>query len=144
MAGSVLLLAAGTARQAREEPVIETHEASPTAPAPPSTPARLVSESDTSATFDVDARAPGRLVFLNTYYPGWRATVDGHSAPIEPANVAFDSIPIQAGSHRVRFYYHPTSVIVGAVLSVVALLLTALCLLLGRSSSLRPRRPSGS
>ena len=129
LVGSVLLLAAGTARQARDEPVIETRQPSPAGSAPPATPARLVTNSDTAMAFDVSARAPGRFVFLNTYYPGWRATVDGRAVSIAPANVAFDSIPIPAGSHRVRFFYHPTSVVVGGVISIVAVVIALVCLL---------------
>lgn len=140
MVGSVLLLAAGSARQALQEPVIETRQPSPTGPAQPSTPAHLVSQSDTAMAFDVDAGAPGQFVFLNTYYPGWQATVDGRSVPIAPANVAFDAVPIPAGAHRVRFSYHPTSVVVGGVISIVALVVTVLCLL--PLSFLRRRRPS--
>ncbi len=129
MVGSVLLLAAGSARQALQEPVIETRQQPPAGSGPPSTPARLVSKSDTAMMFDVDATAPGRFVFLNTYYPGWQATVDGRAVPIAPANVAFDSIPIPAGSHRVRFSYHPTSVVVGGVISIAAVVIAFVCLL---------------
>jgi hypothetical protein len=134
---SLLLMVARTARQARDEPVIETNAPSPPGPAPPATPTRIISRTDTEVTLDVRARAAGQLVLLDTFYPGWRAQVDGHATPIRPADAAFRAIPVSAGHHVVRFYYRPTSVIVGGGISIVALLAIVACLVLGGQRGLR-------
>jgi hypothetical protein len=58
----------------------------------------------------VQSPNPARLVLLDTYYPGWSATIDGTKLPIQAANVAFRSVAIPAGSHTVDFDYTPTSI----------------------------------
>lgn len=128
---SLFLMAAGTPHQARDEPVIETTERSPAGPAPPATPARIISRTDTEVTLDVQARTGGQLVLLDTFYPGWRAEVDGHGEPIRPADAAFRAVAVKPGHHTVRFYYRPTSVIVGGAISIAALLAILVCLALG-------------
>lgn len=128
---SLLLTAVRTVRQARDQPVIETSQPSPGGAAPPATPARVVSRTDTSVTLDVRAHASGQLILTDTYYPGWHAEVDGHSVPISAADAAFRAIPVPAGHHTVRFYYRPTSVIAGGVLSIVSLLAILTCIALG-------------
>jgi hypothetical protein len=79
-------------------------------------------------------------VLLDTFYPGWRAQVDGSATPIRPADAAFRAIAVTAGHHVVRFYYRPTSVIVGGGISIVALLAIIACLVLGGHQGLRVAR----
>ena len=98
----------------------------------PATPARVVSRSDTEVTVEVRARARGQLVLLDSFYPGWRAEVDGRETPIRPANAAFRAVAVNAGRHEVRFSYRPASVIAGGAISVAAIALMAVALLLGR------------
>jgi hypothetical protein len=43
---------------------------------------------------DVDLDAPGTLLLLDTYSPGWYATVDGERAEIQRANVAFRGVAV--------------------------------------------------
>jgi hypothetical protein len=63
------------------------------------------------------ANAPGFVVLLDTFDPGWRALVDGRSAPVLRANEAFRAVPIPEGRHLVELRYRPTSVVVGVVVS---------------------------
>ncbi len=135
---SLLLMAAGTARQARDDPVIESSQRPPSTAAGPATPARIVSRTNTEVTLDVQARAAGHLVLLDTFYPGWHVAVDGRGEPIRAADAAFRAIAVPPGHHTVRFYYHPTSVLVGGVISVAALLAIVACLVISRRR--RPRR----
>jgi hypothetical protein len=130
---SLRLMSAAPSVQARDDPVIETADASPGAGGP-ATPARVVSRSDTHVTLSVRARAAGRLVLLDTYYPGWRATVDGRDAHIDAADAAFRAVPVTAGAHTVRFSYRPRSVLAGGVITLVAMAAIVLALLLGGSA----------
>jgi hypothetical protein len=122
VAESLFRVAAGTTAEARDAPVIETRDAPPPGDPPPATPARVIERTDTSVTVAVDARRAGRLVLLDTFYPGWKATVDGRAAKIEAANAAFRAVAVGAGRHKVRFEYRPGSVRTGAIISLVALL----------------------
>jgi hypothetical protein len=139
---SLAMMAFGSSRQARDEPVIETSEAAPRAAPRLATPARVVSRSDTEVTIDVRARAPGRLILLDAFYPGWRAEVDGRSVPIRRANGAFRSVAVAPGRHEVRFSYRPASVVVGGAISIAALVILVGALLLSRRKSAREEGPT--
>jgi hypothetical protein len=97
---------------------------------PPSIPAggaRFVSYGDERVRLTADARRPGVLVVTDTYYPGWNATVDGKSVPLERVDYLFRGVPLAAGHHVVELRYEPTSWRVGLAVSAAAL--TALLLL---------------
>jgi hypothetical protein len=124
--------AAALARQPvrwRERVLLEATGAppSPQAARPPDT-ARIVADRDTEVVVEATARQPGWLVLADTWYPGWRAEVDGHEAPILPAYVAFRAVALPAGAHRVVFRYEPRSFRLGLALSALGLALALLML----------------
>jgi uncharacterized membrane protein YfhO len=65
----------------------------------------------------------GYLVLLDSFYPGWAATVDGRPSPIYRANYIGRAVFIPAGEHLVRFEYRPLSFKVGLGLSLLTGLL---------------------
>ncbi len=86
--------------------------------------ARLVLYRPEHVVVDVDA--PGLdnwLVLTDSYYPGWRALVDGQPTPVVRADVLFRAVHVPAGTHRVEFIYDPLSLKIGAVISALAWLL---------------------
>jgi hypothetical protein len=62
----------------------------------------------------------GLVVLVDSFDPGWRATVDGRRAEPLRANVAFTAVRVPAGAHRVELVYRPSSLLLGLVLSAVA------------------------
>ena len=54
------------------------------------------------------ASSSGYLLLLESWFPGWRAVVDGRVAPTLRADVSFQALPIAAGEHLVIFEYLPT------------------------------------
>jgi hypothetical protein len=115
------------------------------APAPAS-PAGLVRrarlECDAAAV-EVEAERPGHLVLVDAYDPGWRATVDGRSAEVHRANVAFRAVPVPAGRHVVEMRYRPVGLPGGAIVSLIGLA-TALLMVRrehrGHGETKRPQR----
>lgn len=65
----------------------------------------------------------GYLVLLDSFYPGWTATVDGRPSPIYRANTIGRAVFVPAGEHLVRFEYRPLSFKVGLGLSLLTGLL---------------------
>jgi hypothetical protein len=58
---------------------------------------------------NVSARRPGFLFLGDTWYPDWRAMVDGSPVPILRANHAFRAVAVGAGDHEVVFRFGPTA-----------------------------------
>ena len=73
--------------------------------------------------FHAQASEPAVLVLSQTYYPGWKATVDGQEVPVFPANLALTGIPLPAGVHDVRFVFQPLSFRVGAALTLMSVMI---------------------
>ena len=76
-----------------------------------------------------------RLLFLSeTFYPGWRAWVDGRREKIYRANHAFRAIPLGPGRHTVYLAYQPFSFYLGLTISGLSLILLFLGLFLYKRS----------
>ena len=55
----------------------------------------------------ITTNAPTVLSIQDTYYPGWKAYVDGKETPIYKANYAFRAISIPAGTHQIQMKFEP-------------------------------------
>ncbi|MFH2204918.1 MAG: YfhO family protein, partial [Elusimicrobiota bacterium] len=103
--------------------------------APPRAGAPSRTESVRIAGYGPDAVAveaalprPGFLLLLDTYYPGWRAEVNGTPAPLLRADYNFRAVPLPAGRSTVVFSYEPASFRIGVLLACLA---AALLMLIG-------------
>lgn len=92
--------------------------------------AEVVSHTPEEILATTTADAPGWLVFSEMHYPGWRATVDGHPAPVLRANVALMAVPVPEGEHEVRLTFTAPTVMAGLLISLLSL--AVLVLLAGR------------
>lgn len=61
---------------------------------------------------------PGLVILADTYYPGWRLTIDGEPAPIYRANRLMRGAAVLAGEHTLVYTYEPASFRFGAAISV--------------------------
>ncbi len=59
---------------------------------------------------------------MGTYDGGWKALIDGVSAPIYRADYAFRAVYLEPGDHQIVFVYHPSSSVLGRWLLGVGLL----------------------
>lgn len=64
----------------------------------------------------------GWFFVSNTWYPGWKAFVDGMRVEIYRADYVFMSIPIPEGDHTVEFVYQPESFSIGLILTLAGLI----------------------
>jgi len=95
---------------------------------------RVVDYEPMSVTVAVDSPKAGILVLSDTFYPGWVASVDGASVPLLRADGVLRAVAFGPGKHIVRFAFRPTSVRVGAAITLGTTLfvLVALAVLLRR------------
>jgi hypothetical protein len=72
---------------------------------------------------DVRVDSPGEvyLVLSDSYYPGWRAFVDGTEQRLLRGDVLFRAVQVPAGQHSVVFRFEPVSLRLGLALSACAL-----------------------
>lgn len=62
------------------------------------------------------------LVLADSFYPGWKAYVDGTQTAIFRANYFYRAVRLPGGKHQVEFRYEPTSFKIGAIISLATLL----------------------
>lgn len=112
----------------RDEVVVEGQAPSRVGPAE----VRFESYRDNEVVLRVKAAGPAFIVCSETFYPGWRATIDDRETPILRTNRAFRGIALPAGDHRVRMAFTPTRMYAGGVVTVAALLGVIVALWRGR------------
>jgi len=84
---------------------------------------RLVRHNAGDVQIDATLKCRGVVILADTYFPGWKATVDGKPAKIwEPYGV-LRGVVVDSGSHTIQMTYLPGSVLAGAGLTGSAFLL---------------------
>jgi len=100
-------------------------EARPEVPPIERTAAQIVSTNFSNQKISVDAWAPEQtmLVVAQTYYPAWKAYVDGKPTRLWRANYAFQAVQVPAGRHHIELRYEDTLWSIGKLLSLAGILL---------------------
>ena len=93
-----------------------------------------------SVTLDAPAPAGAALVVSENFYPGWRATVNGQPARIGRADYTFIGVALPEGAREVELSFHEQAFETGKLVTIVALILTALAIAAGLVAD-RRRRP---
>ena len=73
---------------------------------------------------EADLACPGLVVVGDSYYPGWRAWVDGERRPVQELD-AVRAVRAGAGRHVIEFRYHPASVYWGLGLTLLGFTIVA-------------------
>jgi hypothetical protein len=85
---------------------------------------------------------PGLVILADTFYPGWRLTIDGKTVPIFRANRVMRGAAVPAGEHTLVYTYEPASFRAGVIISAGGLIvLLALAWLFPRSPPAQARLP---
>jgi hypothetical protein len=100
------------------------------APLPPAetttaTSVRVTSYRPDEVRIEAAMPRPGFLLLLDTYFPGWRASVNGQPARIQRADYNFRAVSLPAGRSAIVFAYRPESLRLGQFLCVATLLALA-------------------
>ncbi len=89
----------------------------------PSEAVAIVEYKSERVVLDVRASAEGYVLLADSWYPGWVARVDGIETPIHRADYIYRAIRVLPGAHRVEFDYRPMSLVMGAGVSGVGVIL---------------------
>lgn len=79
-----------------------------------------------SITAKVSADDSTFINYSQNYYPGWKAYVDGKETELYMVNGLIQGIKVPGGKHTVTFRFIPMSIIFGATISIVTILLALL------------------
>jgi hypothetical protein len=93
------------------------------------TEAHVTHLSGTSMEVRTNSASPSFLVTSDSFYPGWRARVDGELVPLTRANYVLRGVQVPRGEHVVRFEFEPKSFYYGALISLFSLLALAAILI---------------
>ena len=88
------------------------------------TPATITQYDADALSIETEAVSNGLLVLTDTYYPGWRAWVDGAEQPIWRTNYLFRGIMLTTGRHTIEFRYEPLSFRLGLTIAAVTMAFT--------------------
>ncbi len=67
----------------------------------------------------------GWLLVSSTWYPGWKATLDGLPVTVYHGNYLFQAVRVPEGNHRIELQYVPMSFILGAGLTGLGVIVFA-------------------
>lgn len=86
---------------------------------------RIVRDDPDEVVVEVQADAPGWLILLDSWYPGWRVEVNGFPERLRRADYDFRAVGVRGGLSTVRFYYAPLSFRLGLALAALGVLALA-------------------
>ena len=72
---------------------------------------------------DIEAAAPGHVIFSRTYFGAWKARLDNRQVPVLVANARDLAIAVPQGRHSVEFEYDRAPFGRGVALQMLASLL---------------------
>lgn len=76
------------------------------------------------------------LVLTDTYYPGWKAYVDGKQTEIYRADGLVRAVFVPQGNHEVKFSYMPESFLLGVIVSIITFVFLIFILIKYRSKNI--------
>ena len=94
----------------------------PTSTTATKTAVQITAEQPDQVEIEASLSRPSFLLLLDTYFPGWTATVNGRPTKIYRADYNFRAIALPAGKSAVCFAYRPTSFRLGIAMSSASLL----------------------
>lgn len=81
---------------------------------------KVIEEKSDSIKVKVNNKTDGYLVTNNSYFPGWKAFIDGKKTKLFRANYAFGAIFVPEGNHVIEFIYRPDSFMIGLAMTAFA------------------------
>jgi hypothetical protein len=84
---------------------------------------RVTERDPNRVALDADMTCRGIVVLSETYFPGWRASIDGRQAEILETNGFVRGVIVDGGKHRIEMVYRPLSVQFGGAMTLAGTLI---------------------
>ena len=84
----------------------------------------VISRSPENFVMEAELACPALVRVGDAWYPGWRSRVDGEKRPVQELD-SVRAVQVDAGKHRIEFYYRPSPVYWGLGLTLLGLGITA-------------------
>lgn len=81
----------------------------------------IIYQRPTEHRYRVQSDGSGYLVIPTTWYPGWKAEINGRSTKLYRANLAFQAIEIPEGDVEITLSYTPTGIEVSYLISIIVI-----------------------
>jgi hypothetical protein len=110
-------------------------------PSEPFAAARVSGDRVTAdyAIASIEAAGPGFLVFSRTFFPAWRARLDGQDVRTLIANARDLAVAVPAGHHRVELAYERAPFRRGIAIQAAAFFVALAAAALGKGNALRQK-----
>jgi hypothetical protein len=92
----------------------------PSGPAAAAASVAVMDERPARLRLAATTETPAWLVLTDTWFPGWRARLDGQPTALWRADHAFRAVLVPPGRHEVELAYEPVSLRIGGALSALA------------------------
>lgn len=96
----------------------------------------IVTLLDEHIMVKTSSKVEGFLVLSDCFFPGWKATVDGHPVPLYVTDYLFRGLIVPPGFHQVNLYFDPSQLSWGAFISSLSVLSVAAFYFLTRAAAL--------
>jgi hypothetical protein len=80
----------------------------------------ILSYSPNEIVISTESESESLLFLSDTYYPGWKAYLNGIETKIYRANYAFRAVKVDQGDSEIRFIYDPDSFKIGVIVSAIS------------------------
>ena len=101
---------------------------------------RMLIDEPARVVVAVSTATPAWLVLTDTWFPGWRARIDGRDVVVRRADHAFRAVALPPGPHEVEFTFTPRGLVSGAAVTLGALLIVGALLIARRRDADHGRR----
>jgi len=79
----------------------------------------IIEYKNNEVLLNISLKNDSFLVFSDSYYPGWKAYIDGIETKIYRVNGIVKGIFVPAGNNIVKFTYFPTNILILLILSII-------------------------
>lgn len=83
----------------------------------------ILKYSPSEIIIEADNAAKGFLVLSDSYYPGWKAYVDGRPEKVYRADYVLRAVYLGPGKHIVKFTYDPLSFKIGTIITLLTIVM---------------------